>query len=53
MVHSVITCDEIIEVTKTTPKKSVSIKTITTTTMTVKTDSTKPVPMKSYQNLFE
>ena len=47
MVFSAIPCDEIIEVVRITPKKSVPIKTITTKIITIKTVTTKHVPIKT------
>ena len=59
---SVITCDEIIEVTKTVPKKSVltkcnptktlHMKTVLTKTVTTKTVPTKSISMKTIPTIF-
>ena len=52
MAYSVITCDEIIEITKSTPAKSISIESITTKAITIKTVPIKTIKAKTIQNIL-
>ena len=52
MVYLVVTCDEIIEITKSTPTKSISIESITTKAITIKTVPIKTIKAKTIQNIL-